>query len=335
MMQIAKASKLEEFLLKYNIVPVNVQRLKSDLSFREYYRIHCAAGDDAPKTYILMDSCADRDALVKTLRVTRAFRRLGIAVPEVFCYDLDFGYALVEDFGPNILNSIMNNMNEELYYKQLLDVIAGMQLKTLNNNSVELSEYTCELLDLEIMQFCDHYLHYNLPESASKRAIVELCEIFHGLYNKVNICGKALVHRDFHVDNLLLKPNNTIGIIDHQDAVLGSCVYDVVSLMQDARRQVSAQIERQMLQYFLNETGYNSKDFMTEYSILAIQKNFKIIGIFNRNARQKGKQDYLKKCDIVWGYIRRTLSGHSKDLLPITHWFEKYNLKMQNEQNHR
>lgn len=328
-MQATENSKLEKFLCKYDIGAQRIEQLRGDASSRNYYRIHCTNESDGVKSYILMDSFKDQNALVKTLRVTRTFRRLGVNVPQVFHYDLDFGYALIEDFGHLVLNNVINASNKTSYYKTLLDTIASIQYKTLNNKEIELSEYNESFLDKEILQFCKHYLKYHFIEAQLEHVTCELFEALHALYSNLGSVGKVLVHRDFHVDNLLLKPNNTIGIIDHQDAVLGSAAYDVASLLQDARREVPRKFEQEMLQYFLAKTGYNSKLFMLEYNILALQKNLKIVGIFHRLNRENSGTEYLKRCSLVWQYIERTLENSGAEMQELCNWFEKYNILKQ------
>lgn len=327
MIQSNDASKLEEFLDNYNIIPNKVEKLQGDLSTRVYYRVYC---DNL--SYILVDSSSDSTALFKMLSTTRAFKRIGVNVPEVFRYDLDFGFALIEDFGCVVLNSAINSSNEEFYYKSVLDILIDIQAKTFNNDSIaDLSTYSKGLLDEELLQFCDYFLKRKLPKDTFKLASDELFEIFHEFYSHLNAVGTVLVHRDYHLDNMLLEKDETIGIIDHQDAVFGSCAYDVASLLQDARREVSEKFEHEMLNYFLDRTGYNRDVFLKEYYVLALQKNLKIIGIFNRQNIKNQHFKHKDKFDLVWSYVSRTL-GCSADILPqLSNWFRKYNIPLQNE----
>lgn len=323
-----EVSKLENFLDNYNIIPSKIEKLQGDLSARIYYRIYCAN-----KPYILVDSSSDSSALFKMLNTTRTFKRVGVKVPEVFRYDLDLGFALIEDFGPIVLNSVIDCSNSELYYKNILDILINLQTKTFNNNSIaDLPNYNSALLDEELLKFCNYFLKYKLQQNIFDAAKNELFDIFHTLYTHLNSTGIVLVHRDYHLDNMLLeKDTNTIGIIDHQDAVFGSCAYDVASLLQDARREVSASFEQEMLNYFLDRTGYNRNSFLKEYYILALQKNFKIIGIFNKQSIQNRHFKHKDKLSLVWNYVSRTLE-YSADILPqLSNWFKKYNIPLQNE----
>ena len=128
------------------------------------------------------------------------------------------------------------------------------------------------------------------------------------------------VLRDYHVENLMLVgPERTLGLLDFQDALAGHPAYDLVSLLQDARRDVEPSIEEAMLKRYLAATGEGDA-FLNAYHVLGAQRNAKIIGIFTRLWKRDGKPRYAALCPRVWAYLERDLS--QPVLAPVAAWFD-------------
>ena len=123
------------------------------------------------------------------------------------------------------------------------------------------------------------------------------------LYNKLKFKNKILVHRDFHVSNLM-KINSRIGVIDSQDAIIGNPTYDLVSLIDDVRIKTSNQLKKNIFNYYLNKCSKINRrkknDFIHDFNILSVQRNLKIIGIFSRLFKRDKKKQYLKLIPYTW-----------------------------------
>jgi aminoglycoside/choline kinase family phosphotransferase len=128
------------------------------------------------------------------------------------------------------------------------------------------------------------------------------------------------VLRDYHAENLMLiGDGNALGLLDFQDALAGHPAYDLVSLLQDARRDVDPALEARMLDRYRRMTGAG-EDFDTAYHVLGAQRNAKIIGIFTRLWKRDGKTRYATLCPRVWRYLEHDLAHPA--LGPVTAWFE-------------
>jgi N-acetylmuramate 1-kinase len=128
------------------------------------------------------------------------------------------------------------------------------------------------------------------------------------------------VLRDYHAENLMLVgPDRRLGLLDFQDALAGHPAYDLVSLLQDARRDVDAGIEQAMLARYRAATGADQA-FLAAYHVLGAQRNAKIVGIFTRLWRRDGKPRYAGLCSRVWGYLERDLMQPA--LAPVATWFD-------------
>ncbi len=118
--------------------------------------------------------------------------------------------------------------------------------------------------------------------------------------------------RDYHAENLIWLPGRKgptrVGLLDFQDAFLGHPAYDLVSLLQDARRDVAPQVEAQMIARFCARTGHETARFSAAYALLGAQRNLRILGVFTRLALQAGKPQYLALIPRVWGHVTRNLA---------------------------
>jgi N-acetylmuramate 1-kinase len=127
------------------------------------------------------------------------------------------------------------------------------------------------------------------------------------------------VLRDYHAENIMLLEDGEQGLIDFQDALVGHPAYDLVSLLQDARRDVSPALERAMLDRYLARTDADP-EFEADYARLGAQRNAKIVGIFTRLYRRDGKDRYLSMIPRVWAAMERDLAHPA--LAPVAAWFD-------------
>jgi hypothetical protein len=132
----------------------------------------------------------------------------------------------------------------------------------------------------------------------------------------------VMVLRDYHADNLMVLPGRPeLGLLDFQDALAGHAAYDLVSLLQDARRDVSPELEEEMIAFYAREAKVADPDlFRAHYEVLGAQRNTKILGIFTRLWKRDGKPHYRAFQPRVWGYLERNLAHPA--LAPVRAWFD-------------
>jgi aminoglycoside/choline kinase family phosphotransferase len=131
----------------------------------------------------------------------------------------------------------------------------------------------------------------------------------------------VLVLRDYHADNLMVLPDGSLGLLDFQDALAGHAAYDLVSLLQDARRDVSPEIEEAMVRRFVEAAAIEDPDvFRAHYEILGAQRNLKILGIFTRLWKRDGKPAYPLMHPRIWGYVERNLRHPA--VAPVRAWLD-------------
>jgi aminoglycoside/choline kinase family phosphotransferase len=166
-----------------------------------------------------------------------------------------------------------------------------------------------------------------LPE-----AIIAYEAVWVELFDYVQSQPKCLVLRDFHVDNLLLLDGKSgvkaCGLLDFQDAVVGARAYDLMSLLDDARRDIDDQMREVLKQHYyaafseLAEPGAERDTFDATYAILGAGRHAKVIGVFVRLFVRDAKPNYLIHIPRVWQLLERSLRHPMLSL--VQDWFDVY-----------
>ena len=174
-----------------------------------------------------------------------------------------------------------------------------------------LKKYSFKLLHKE----SDLFFQWYLPLFFKKKKILKIKKnikkILSRLYKKLNFKNSYFVHRDYHVQNLMMIRKN-IGVIDSQDAVVGNPAYDLVSLVDDVRIRTSKSLKNQIYQYYVKKSALinkkNENFFFEDFNILSIQRSLKIIGIFSRLFSRDKKSKYLKLIPYTWKLLEMRMN---------------------------
>lgn len=292
--------------------------LAGDASFRRYFRI-VAPG----RTAVLMDAPPAQEDIRPFLHVAEHLRDLGHSAPRTLALDLENGLLLLEDFGDRLLGpALREDASEEraIYAEavRLLHMIAS------EGEPPALPVYDMSVMQREVALFIEWYAPA-LGIEVDRDGFVAAWAAVLAPVAADAAAAPVLVLRDFHADNLILLPRAgtaRLGLLDFQDALAGHPAYDLVSLLQDARRDVSPALEAEMLalRAALNP-GEDAAIFRARYEALGAQRNVKILGIFTRLWKRDGKAGYLDFQPRVWAYLERNLAHPA--LAPIAVWFDR------------
>lgn len=326
---VARQEAMDRFISLAGWDPATCHALAADASFRRYFRI------DLPSRAVLMDAPPDKEDIVPFVAVTEYLRRRGYTAPGILAIDLEDGFLLLDDFGDDkftgLLETAAESREQDLYslaVNVLIDlhrVPPPASLPVRGGGTYNLPAYDDDLLWDEASLFTDWYLPAIEGQDIAAADRAEFESLWRESFSALETQPDGLVLRDYHVDNLMLVADHEglaqVGLLDFQDAVIGPVAYDLVSLLQDARRDVPPTIERLMLDAYLD--AYPELDrnaFRTAYAVLGAQRNVKIIGIFTRLCRRDGKAHYLQLIPRVWGLLERDLA-HPR-LAGIKAWFD-------------
>ena len=309
-------SKIKKILEKEKIEVKKLSLLAGDASNRKYFQYF-----SSKKNYVIMYDNNEKN-LKDFLKVTKILKKF-VVVPSII-HDLSKQSILVlENFGPNKYAEIITKKNRKKIYRLAVDTIFDIQ----KIRSSDLSKYSLNMFIAESNLFFDWYLK-NLKSNKTDSLKKEFNSLFKSYLSCIDI-PQVIVHRDFHIDNLFyLSKSNSIkcGLIDYQDAVIGPCTYDLVSLTQDARIDVPKQLEYELINYFLESNlKIKKEDFMLSYNLLAIQRHMKVLGIFCRLSLRDNKDQYLQHLPRVKKMLYENLKKEK---------FEKFNLLLSPLLNH-
>jgi aminoglycoside/choline kinase family phosphotransferase len=168
-----------------------------------------------------------------------------------------------------------------------------------------------------------------LPAATGRPVAADECESYRAAWRAclANLppLPPTLLLRDYHQDNLLWLPARpgvrACGVLDFQDAQQGHPAYDLVSLVEDARRDVSPAVQQACYDRYVGEAGFDRTDFATGYALMAAQRHARVIGVFVRLLKRDGKPDYLHHLPRVWRLFERALRHDA--LQPLRAWVDR------------
>src|SRR5215472_10300910 len=297
--------------------------LAGDASFRRYYRLK-----NNERNAVLMDAAPPQEDVVPYIAVSKLLRGLGFSAPEVFAEDRARGFLLIEDFGDDTYTCLLERgADEPALYTLAVDTLIELQRAVEIRGRPDLPPYDAGRLLAEAALLVDWYIPAALGGSLAETARDEYLSLWRTLLPQATVDQGTLVLRDYHVDNLMLLPDRGgvrgCGLLDFQDAVHGPRSYDLVSLLEDARRDVPAGLCRRMIERYL--AAFPTLDrtaFLKSAAILAAQRNCKILGIFTRLWKRDGKPRYLVHLPRVWRLLERNLGHPALD--PLAGWLDRH-----------
>ncbi len=288
--------------------------LAGDASFRRYFRVI-----EGGRRAVLMDAPPTHEDVRPFLAVARHLGAIGLSAPQPQAEDVAGGLLLLEDFGDDLVGPILRRdaAGEAAIYGDAVTLLARLARDPL---PAGLPRYDLATMLREVDLFVDWYAPALdlIVDVVGWRTAWEAA-----LAPVLDPQPPVLVLRDFHVDNIMLldRPGlRRLGLLDFQDALAGHPAYDLVSLLQDARRDVPEPLETAMLDRYRAAAGIaDMAAFRAAYELLGAQRNTKILGIFTRLWKRDGKRAYLPHQPRVWRYLERNLAHPA--LAPVADWF--------------
>jgi aminoglycoside/choline kinase family phosphotransferase len=272
----------------------------SDASFRRYFRINTP-----DRQFIVMDAPPDRENIDSFIKVAGLLKQSHVNVPIIFHQNLTDGFLLLEDFGSQCFLDQLNPKTADTLYQSALNSLFKLQTRTSVQDS-GLPSYDLTLLHRELAIFDEWFLGQHLdlqiPEKIwdSIRTLLTTSAL-----EQPYVC----VHRDYHSRNLMVLNDDSPGVIDFQDAVIGPITYDLVSLLRDCYISwPEQQIGQWRGQYFerlrqANLITCSSVQFTRWFDLMGLQRHLKAIGIFSRLHLRDSKSDYLNDIPRTLNYV--------------------------------
>tara|TARA_B100002051_G_scaffold153870_1_gene145637 strand:+ start:897 stop:1862 length:966 start_codon:yes stop_codon:yes gene_type:complete len=286
-----------------------LKKIRSDASFREFFRLH-----KGKKTSIIVTAKKERfKNLIAYSAINKFLKTKGIYTPRLISQHFEEGIIEIEDFGDKtLLDYMKKSKNKISLYKKCVDLILRLQkikpirkIKLDSKKYFNLNFYSLGTLHKESNLFFDWYLSGVIGKKKSLKWKKIIKTELNKLYQKIFFKNQFIVHRDFHVSNIM-PVNEKLGLIDTQDAILGNPMYDLASLVDDVRFKVPSQIKDKTFKYYLKKCSIKNKQIYflkNDFDILSVQRNLKILGIFYRLFKRDNKSQYLKYLPYTWYLI--------------------------------
>lgn len=277
--------------------------LPGDASARQYHRIQLSDADNSEVArYIVMDSADEQDAIRQFINVAKLMAP-AINVPTLVAQDVEKGFLVLQDFGAVEFAHLLVHATPaqiDEHYQLAMQTLTALQTVPVETaqSQHQLPDYDVELLNREMDLFSDWFIPYigveidNALWSDLKAALIK--EILQQ--------PQFIVHRDYHSRNLMQDQadHSRLGVIDFQDAVIGSYTYDLVSLVRDAyvewpESQVSAWVNAfwQLQKQAGLTTADSIEQLENDMNVMGVQRHLKVLGIFVRLSQRDGKDRYL------------------------------------------
>ncbi|WP_229426579.1 tRNA (adenosine(37)-N6)-threonylcarbamoyltransferase complex ATPase subunit type 1 TsaE [Microvirga alba] len=266
----------------------------------------------------------------------KGLRALGFSAPRIYGEDLNVGLLLIEDLGNEPVVDDNGPIPER--YAEATRVLVRLHGTTLpqvlpvaDGIDHAIPPYDLEALLIEVELLADWYVPHIIGTQLSGSARAEFVNLWTEALGEILAGPTTWTLRDYHSPNLIWMPEreglSRVGLIDFQDAVLGSPAYDVASLLQDARVTVPPDLELKLIGLYARERKAAERDFdvaafARAYAIMGAQRATKILGIFARLDRRDGKPHYLKHLPRIENYLIRNLAHPALGKLKV--WYETY-----------
>lgn len=317
----ARAEAMAAFLAGAGFGGAALHWLAADASFRRYGRL-----SGGPVPALLMDAPPGKEDVGPWLRIARHLVGLGFSAPNVLAEDARNGFLVIEDFGDDTFTRLLARGEDEAgLYDLAVDTLAALHAAPAAVPA-GLAPYDTDRLLAEAALFTDWYLPAIRGRAAGAAEREDYSALWREAFALAHAATPTLVLRDYHVDNLMRVPGRAgiaaCGLLDFQDALAGHPAYDLVSLVEDARRDLGPGIAaRARARYLAARPEAADDSFAAAAAVLAAGRNAKIIGIFTRLCRRDGKPRYLAHIPRVWRLLERDLAHPA--LAPLQRWFDR------------
>jgi N-acetylmuramate 1-kinase len=269
--------------------------------------------------------------------IATALRERGFSAPAIFQADLGAGFLIMEDLGSDLIVAGDPPAPMAERYAIAIDLLAALHrqqiprsIPVLADGEYRIPHYDMGAYLIEAELLLDWYIPRS-GDSVAQDSRAAFVALWREALLPAFAAEPSWVLRDYHSPNLLWLADRSgiarVGLLDFQDAQIGPAAYDVASLLQDARVDVSEELELSLLSRYVRtrrklDHDFDPMSFTTIYATLAAQRASKILGIFSRLERRDGKPQYLRHMPRVWGYLQRSLAHPA--LASLNAWYKRH-----------
>ncbi len=295
---------------EYSTTEIVLTPVSGDASFRRYFRFILDQG-----SLIAVDAPPVLENSLPFVETTRLLEQQGIRVPQIKKLSLSDGFFVLTDFGNHLLLDELNELNADALYSTAIETLLDIQQTPTDS----VPPYNSALLQQEMALFTDWYLQKHKQIALNEETLNSLKQTYTLLEQSALEQPTVFVHRDYHSRNLMVLDDQSLGVIDYQDAVAGPITYDLVSLLRDCyiawpQQRLEKWIEQFLLQRSL--TNVSEQQFHRWFDLMGVQRHLKATGIFCRLKYRDNKHAYVGDIPRTLGYVTQ-VSAKYEELEPL------------------
>jgi len=288
-------------LRKERIISWQLAETIADASFRCYHRIVHPQG-----SYILMHFLPEKEDGKRIVQTAEFFLAHKVRIPQLYGHNISLGLLLQEDMGSNLLVARSTSAMDSSIYHKAVDELIKLQRLDASEFGSFTEEWQLQEMELFSKWFLKDWLGYGIPAD-------RLNDYYHSLTQALAAAPNCCIHMDFHSRNLVLLPNDAIGVLDYQDVCMGHFCYDMVSLLCDAYIRLPDELAKQLMSYWMMETKsfFQINDeafFHHQFALMTLQRCVKVCGTFARLFLRDKKARYLGDMPLVLSYLNRAVA---------------------------
>jgi aminoglycoside/choline kinase family phosphotransferase len=318
-----RTARRDRFLAEAGWGAAEIRLLAGDASFRHYDRLTLDG-----RTRVLMDAPPPMEDVRPFVRIGRLLKDLGFSAPEIHAADVEAGFLLLEDLGDRTYTRELDAGGDaEALYALATDTLIALHDRVPPAELDQLPVFDDARALREVQLLLDWYwpAHFGAPAPEAVRA--GFVAAWREVLPRRHAVPQSIALFDFHVDNLLVlkerKGIEACGLLDFQDAVLAPVTFDLVSLLEDVRRDLPWDLMQRMIdRYLAANPAITRDDFMAAYAIIGGQRNTRIAGTFARLLKRDGKDWYQRFMPRVWELIAHDISHPV--MAPVAAWYAHY-----------
>lgn len=309
-----------EVFAKEPISKIECTLLKGDASDRNYYRAKYSLNSSPQiSSSVIIMQLAKLETEPDFNCMQKFLRNLNVPVPDIFHFDEEYGLLFLMDCGnTHLADQILKEPEKTIFwYQKAIDIIVDFHIRATDTITPDFPAHSLffdeEKLMWEMDFMLEHYVQGMLMSALSKDEKNSLREGLRTLCTTLSKEDRVFTHRDYHSRNIMIH-NGMLKVIDFQDARMGPCQYDLVSLLKDSYVVLSEPVRNDLLEYYIECMERNSRkiergSFYKIFEWMSLQRNLKAIGTFAYQHKVLGNDRYLQYIEPTLQYIRQTLTN--------------------------
>ena len=322
-----------EKVFKWSASGIHCEGLQGDASERSYFRVSQKnsggllrnKSQTSLRSLIVMQlEKPILDMEIDFIRVLKFFRGLDLPTPELFYYDIPKGLLFLEDCGTMTLEDQLHAFPQDKtqLYRQAVELLVRMQSQATDSIDSTCPAYhrkfDVKKLMWEFNFMLDYYVDEFCGSPLESSARKELREVFTPVCESLAAEKLCFTHRDYHSRNLMFDQGHLV-LIDFQDARMGPCQYDLVSLLKDSYVKIEDTLVEELIDYYIllkekeESRKVDRESFDLIFDGMSIQRNLKAVGTFAYQSLKKNNNRYEGFIAPTLGYVRKALRRQFKD----------------------